>query len=97
MLAQVIVQHTYASEVGRRRSSSLPGFKMLLFGVIVCVVKVEGGCAQVLHEETIYSVPFSSLKEISGEKEILSWADVERIEQEKKQKIIRDIENLFAD
>lgn len=94
MLAQVISKAAYGWPINEET-----GPERILFGTIVCVVKLDKllGKATILHEEMLYRISLNLLEFVSSETDMLSWDDIKKREDEKKQQIIDSIENFVVE
>lgn len=94
MLAQVISKTAFGWPINEKK-----GPERIPFGTIVCVVKLDKlfGKATILHEEMLYRISLNLLEFVSSEKDMLSWNDIKKREEEKKQQIIDSIENLVVE
>lgn len=81
------------------QSRKKTGPERILFGTIVCVVKLDKLLekATILHEEMLYRISLNLLEFVSSETDMLSWDDIKKREDEKKQQIIDSIENLVVE
>lgn len=93
MLAQVIDKslRVYAKEF--TISTVIP------FGTVVFVASIDKpfGNAMIIYQDVIYKVSFRSLEPLESEKDLLTWNDILKREEQKKQKIIETIENLVVE